>query len=299
MTRPSWLPQTVYPFESRFVDVDGQRVHYVDEGSGRVVLFVHGNPDYSLLYRHQILELSARYRCVALDMPGFGLSEASEGFGFTPAEQASTVEGFIRHLDLREAVMVVHNWGGPIGFRAAQRLADRFTGLIITATLAWPDYRKRAAWWVRAMMGYLSSERGRSFTLKNNLILEGPLRSEMKKGTHPPDEAVKTAYRGPFTTAESRLSSWVLAHHLWTSAGEAFLTSVQRDMQSLEALPVLLIFGGADRYTSPEKALPRFQQAFPDYERVVIPGAGHFFPESAPEQMTQAIGDWLEQQGGA
>ena len=268
-------------------------MHYLDEGSGPLVLFIHGNPDYSLLYRHQIEELRSNYRCVALDMPGFGLSHPADGFGFTPEEQASVVMGLIDHLDVRSAYLVVHDWGGPIGLRAAQQRADRFAGLVVTATLAWPDYRRRASWWVRLMMGVLASEKGRSFTLKNNLILEGPLRSEMNKGTHPPNQEVKDAYRGPFPTTESRLPTWVLAHHLWTSVGEPFLTAVEQDLPKLGDLPTLLVFGEADRFTTPELSLPRFQQSFPHHESVLIPGAGHFFPESAPDSFTNAIREWL------
>lgn len=295
MTRPMWLPESLFPFESRFVTIGGQRVHYVDEGTGPMVLFVHGNPDYSMLYRHQIRALRDRYRCVALDMPGFGLSEAGTGFQFTPDEQASILEGFIRHLKLQQAILVVHDWGGPIGLRAAEQIPERFVGLVITATLAWPDYRKHVPWWLRLMMGFLGSERGRKLTLKNNLMVEGPLRSEMTKGTHPPDETVKAAYRGPFPTVESRLPSWVLAHHLFTPTGEPFLSAVERDLPKLQSLPSLIIFGGADSSTSATRELPRFERAFPNHRSVVIPGAGHFLHESAPEQTTSAMRYWLDE----
>jgi haloalkane dehalogenase len=291
--RPSWLDASLFPFESHQVVVGGNRVHYVDEGSGPVVLFVHGNPDYSLLYRHQIQGLKSSYRCVAFDTPGFGLSEPADGFEFTPEEQACVLRDLIDQLDLRSITLVMHDWGGPIGFRAAQQRPDRFDGLVVMGTLAWPDYRRRASWWVRLMMGFLASERGRSLTLKNNLILEGPLRSEMNKGTHPPSEEIKAAYRGPFTTVESRLPTWVLAHHLWSSIGDSFLTTIQQDIANLRDLRALLVFGEADRYTTPKDSLPRFERAFPNHESVVIPGAGHFFPESAPEVTTTAIRDWL------
>ena len=293
-SRPSWLRSELFPFKSRFADIDGNSVHYVDEGSGPVVLLVHGNPDFSFLYRHQIEDLRTSYRCVAFDMPGFGLSEPAAGFGFTPEEQSSVLQGLIEHLDLRSVWLVVHDWGGPIGLRAAQQLSDRFTGLIVTGTLAWPDYRRRSPWWVRLMMGFLGGNRGRSFTLKNNLILEGPLRSEMSKGTRPPSEEVKEVYRGPFPTVESRTPTWVLAHHLWTSTGEEFLTTVEQDLSKLADLHTLLIFGDADRFTTPKRSVPRFQQSFPNHETVIIPGAGHFFPESAPEATTTAIRNWLD-----
>ena len=111
MTRPVWLPEGLFPFESRYITVGTHRVHYVDESSGPAILFVHGNPDYSLLYRHQIGALRAVYRCIALDLPGFGLSTPGDAFGFTPAEQVSTVEGFVQQLGLRDLVFGVRLMG--------------------------------------------------------------------------------------------------------------------------------------------------------------------------------------------
>ena len=107
--RTDWLPEHLYPFTDRHVEVDGSRVHYVDEGVGRPLLFVHGNPDYSFLFRQQIRALRADYRDLAVDLPGFGLSEAGRGYGFTPAEHASVVSRFSEHLDVSTAVLVVHD----------------------------------------------------------------------------------------------------------------------------------------------------------------------------------------------
>jgi haloalkane dehalogenase len=82
--RPSWLDERLFPFRSRFLDLDGCRVHYVDEGEGAPLLLLHGNPTWSFLYRDIIGGLRNRFRCVALDYPGFGLSGAREGYGYTP-----------------------------------------------------------------------------------------------------------------------------------------------------------------------------------------------------------------------
>lgn len=120
-----WLSKHLYPFTHRHVDVDGTRVHYVDEGEGRPLLFVHTNPDYSFLFRQQIQALQADYRCLAVDLPGFGLSTAGRGYGFTPAEHATVVARFAARLDVRDAVLVVHDWGGPIGLEAAATAPDR------------------------------------------------------------------------------------------------------------------------------------------------------------------------------
>ena len=89
---PAWLDRTLFPFTSRFVEVGGSKVHYIDEGFGPTLL-LHSNPTWSFLYRHLILRLSDRFRCVALDYPGFGLSTAAPGYGFTPREHSDVLEG--------------------------------------------------------------------------------------------------------------------------------------------------------------------------------------------------------------
>ena len=93
--RPDWLPESLFPYESRFADVGGARVHYVDEGDGPPLLLLHGNPTYSLLYRDIIRDLRDRYRCVALDYPGFGLSEPGRATGSRRPSTPASVEGFV------------------------------------------------------------------------------------------------------------------------------------------------------------------------------------------------------------
>ena len=87
-TRPTWVDDELYPFRSRFVEIDGHVLHYVDEGEGPTLLLYHGNPTWSFLYRDVVAGLCDRFRCVAFDYPGFGLSSAAAGYGFTVAEHA-------------------------------------------------------------------------------------------------------------------------------------------------------------------------------------------------------------------
>ena len=86
--RPAWVDDELFPFESRFVDIDGHSVHYVDEGSGPTLLFLHGNPTWSFVYREVIESLRDEFRCIAVDYPGFGLSSAAPGYRYLPAEHA-------------------------------------------------------------------------------------------------------------------------------------------------------------------------------------------------------------------
>src|SRR2546430_8404245 len=93
--RPTWLRDELYPFESHYADIERARVHYVDEGSGPTLLLLHGNPTWSFLYRDLIQGLRDRFRCIAPDYPGFGLSHAPPDYGYTPAEHANVLEQLI------------------------------------------------------------------------------------------------------------------------------------------------------------------------------------------------------------
>lgn len=164
---PGRVPRDLYPFEDRFLEVEWCRVHYVDEGSGPPLL-LHGNPTWSFIYRDLILGLRDRFRCIAPDYPGFGLSTAPASYGFTPAEYAGVVERFVVELDLRETTMMAQEWGGPIGFSVATRHPDRFYAFVVGNTWAWP----KADPGTRAFSGLLGSRLGRRMITRRNLFVE-------------------------------------------------------------------------------------------------------------------------------
>src|ERR1700730_5480010 len=136
--RPPWIPEDLYPFEDRYSELDGSRVHYVEEGSGPPLLLLHGNPTWSFLYREIIKGLAGSYRCLAVDPPGFGLSRAAPGVAVRPREHARVIEQLLLQLDLNGVTMMVQDWGGPIGFAAATRHPERFKAFVIGNTWAWP-----------------------------------------------------------------------------------------------------------------------------------------------------------------
>src|ERR671916_778367 len=119
MDRPDWVDEALYPFDDHWLRARGALVHYVDEGGGTPILMVHGNPTWSFLYRDVIRGLSGNgFRCVALDLPGFGLSTAAPGYSFRPQEHATVVARLVELLDLRDYVLMGQDWGGPIGIAA-------------------------------------------------------------------------------------------------------------------------------------------------------------------------------------
>ncbi|HLA43814.1 MAG TPA: alpha/beta fold hydrolase, partial [Aggregatilineales bacterium] len=134
---PDWLDKAVYPFQSRYMALDGHRIHYIDEGSGPILLFLHANPLWSFQYRHIIAPLREHFRCIALDYPGFGLSEAREGFITTLSGNSMLVEEFIKALDLKDLTLVAHDSSVSIGLGVVVRHPEWFRALIISNGFAW------------------------------------------------------------------------------------------------------------------------------------------------------------------
>src|SRR5919107_28842 len=111
MDRPDWVDEALYPFDDHWLRVRGALVHYVDEGAGTPILMVHGNPTWSFLYRDVIRGLCEDFRCVAVDLPGFGLTPAPAGYGFQPAEHAAVLAELIAGLDLDGYILMGQDGG--------------------------------------------------------------------------------------------------------------------------------------------------------------------------------------------
>src|SRR5260370_145312 len=102
IARPQWLDEQLYPFQSRFVEIDGNRIHYIDEGTGPILFFLHPGVGWSFIFRDIIKDLRTHFRCVALDLPGFGLSPAAPSYQHTLTGDSRLVERFIQTLGLAE-----------------------------------------------------------------------------------------------------------------------------------------------------------------------------------------------------
>ncbi len=107
------VDQSLYPFKSNFIQVKkGVTIHYVDEGTGPVILMLHGNPTWSFLYRKMIAELKGDFRVIAPDYPGFGLSPTPPNYDFLPSTHSDLVDAFIDQLELKDIILVMQDWGG-------------------------------------------------------------------------------------------------------------------------------------------------------------------------------------------
>lgn len=282
-TPPAWLDRSLYPFESRFIRVEGAPVHYVDEGSGPILLMLHGNPTWSFVYRNLILGLRDRFRCIAIDYPGFGLSGTPAGFGFTPAEHARVVEEVVTRLDLCDATMMIQDWGGPIGCAVAVRQPERFSAFVVGNTSAWP----KADLGTQVFSRVLGSRVGQSLITRRNLFVEKILPMGVRRRAL--SDEVMAAYRGPFSTRESRRPTAVFPREI--VASRAFLAEVAAGLSALADRPALIVwptndfaFGDAERR--------RWEALFGDHRTITLDGAGHYIQEDAAEEIIDAIAAW-------
>ncbi len=281
--KPSWLDRTLFPFQSRFVDVDGNTVHYVDEGQGPVLLLLHGNASYSFTYREIITALSPYFRCIALDYPGFGLSSARPGYSFTPKEHSAVVERFVAVLHLDTIRLMIHDWGGPIGLGFAGRRPELIHSLIIGNTWAWPAEKGSSL----AKFSRLAGSPLGSFLIRRvNLFIRmmNPIGSSRKF-----TKAEKAAFRGPFPNAAARRAMAIFPKEILRS--REYLANVEMGLARLRNKPALLLWGDKDTgFTEVERK--RFEKNFPKSTTRILAGAKHFIQEDAPEQIASGILDF-------
>jgi haloalkane dehalogenase len=280
---PAWLNRELYPFDNHFRDIDGNRIHYVDEGSGPTLLLVHGNPVWSFVYSNAIKALSNFFRCVAVDLAGFGLSEATPGFSYLPAAQSALLAKFIEQLDLRDYSVVVHDWGGPIGLSAALVAPERLSGVVISNTWAWPvngnpGFEKFSG----LMGGPLGRFGSKYFNSFVNVLV--PLSHKRRRLTH----AEMTQYRKPLPFGR-RTPTWVLPKQIIDA--REFLAALESRLPELSTRHALILWGDKDdAFGAPE--LARWQQILPGTRTVILQGVGHFAASEAPAEFATAIREW-------
>ncbi|MFI9504079.1 haloalkane dehalogenase [Nocardia sp. NPDC052566] len=271
----------LYPFESRWFDSSVGRMHYIDEGTGPTILFCHGAPAWSFLYRHIVKQLRDRYRCIAVDYLGFGLSERPAGFGYTVAEHTAVLGELIDHLRLDEFVVMGHDWGGPIGLGAATARADRVRGIVLGNTVFWP----LEALANRAFSAIMSSRPMQRRILEQNFLIERVLLAELGGRLTAADA---DHYRAVQPTASARRGLCVPPREI--RAARPLLERLARDVPALLGdKPALAVWGMRDMVFRPNACLPRLRATFTDLEIVELPHARHFIQEYAPDTIATAI----------
>jgi haloalkane dehalogenase len=284
-----WVDHEAYPFESRCVPLPQGAVHYVDEGPGAgggkdsdtpTLVFLHGNPTWSFLYRHLIRGLGDEYRCVAMDHLGFGLSEHPEGFSYLPSDHADVFEVFVEELGLEDVVLVVQDWGGPIGLSYAADHPGNVAGLVVMNTWAWPVDED---WWYRTFSWGAGGPLGRVLCERFNAFVEVVMpaaygdRSKLTPAIH-------EQYRHPLPPGR-REGTWVFPRAIIEET--PWLEGLWDRLEALEDHPALLLWGLEDPAFGDQ--LPVWETFFRDAKTLTFPDAGHYLQEEAGEELMEPV----------
>ena len=276
------VPRATFEADHRFVDLpSGARVHYVDVGTGETLLFLHGNPAWSFQWHGLIAGLRGQFRCVALDYPGFGLSPAPPGYGFTAREQSRVVEEFVDRLGLRDVTLVMQDWGGPIGLGLAGRRPELVRRVILGNTWAWPTTTSEA----RGKFSIIAGGPIGEFVQMNfNAFAAVALERGVVRKL--PDD-VTEMYLRPFRPLDRRGVAAFYPGQI-TAASEYF-TEVEAGLGRIRDRRALIFWGLRDP-GFPRVDLERFERAFPNHKTIALTDADHFFFEDAAPMMVREIG---------
>jgi len=271
---PPWVDRREYPFEPHGLDVEGGRLSYVDEGEGAPIVMVHGTPTWSFMYRHLIRARSPRYRCVAPDHLGFGLSERPAGWSYRPPDQARNLARLIDALNLKDITLAVHDYGGPIGLAYALDHPENVRRLVLFNTWMWSFAGdRRVAWPARILGGRL----GRYLYEKRQFSVRVMLRhavADRRRYTREVEQHYLQALDGHAT--------WIYARELLGSG--AWFDSLWARRDRIARIPTILIWGMKDPAFA--RYLPRWRQVFEQAEVVQLADCGHAPPEErAPESL--------------
>lgn len=274
----------LFPFESRWFSSDVGQVHYIDEGEGQPLLFVHGNPTWSFLYRGIVIRLKKRFRCIALDLPGFGLSERPTAFDYTPAAHAEVVRSLVQQLDLQNLTIMGQDWGGPIGLRVAADEIARLRALVMGNTWFWP----LDSWQGKAYAYVMSMAPVQSRIVNRNLFVERLMPRAVK---HPLSEEVLDHYREALRTPNHRMGAAEFPVQL--TAAARWFARLEDDVETrLSRVPLLLPWGIHDPIFT-RAFLDRFRAVF-EHAQVQRLDAHHYIQEDAPKEISTAIEAFLD-----
>ena len=282
-----------FPYESRYVDVLDSRMHYVEEGDGPPILLLHGNPTSSYLWRNVIPHLSGLGRVVAPDLIGMGKSGKPD-LDYHLDDHIRYMDAFIAALELEDVVLVLHDWGGGIGFDWAMRHQDSVRGIAFMEAVMRPSRWADAPLPVRILFGNLrDEERGHELVVEENYFVETLI--PMMSGRELSDVEMNT-YREPFLDPGHRKPVRVWPQEI-PFDGEPARTHarIESNYRKLQAAttPLLLLHAEPGAIFT-EAAVAEVQAEIPRLETESIGPGMHYVQESQPTNIGKALHRWID-----
>jgi pimeloyl-ACP methyl ester carboxylesterase len=283
---PNWLDKNLYPFQSKWTAIDGHDLHYIDEGQGDVIVFVHGTPEWSFGYRDLVKHLRQSFRCIAIDLLGFGLSDKPQHADYSCQAHAARFEKFMATLGMKKISLVANDFGGGIALSYALNHPEHIDKIVLFNTWMWSLKNDRHySTPARLMNTWLGKKLYLDFNFPVNVIMPSAY-GDKKKLTGDVHAHYKNALKKGERTAAYRFSQELMKasdwwQHLW------------ENMQPIEGKPFLIFWGMKDSFIPPRE-LDKWRSKLPDAHVVTFDDAGHFVQEEKPVEMIAAIDAFMK-----
>ncbi len=275
-----------FPFAPHYRELDGFRLAHIDEGDGPPVIFFHGEPTWSFLWRKVIPPVrDAGFRCIAPDMAGFGRSDKPMDLDWYSYDRhVVTMAPLLEELDVKDATVVVHDWGGPVGLRLAVEHPDRIARMVILDTGLFTGHQKMTEAWT-AFRNFVEQ----SEDLPVGFLVKGACLRD-------PGDEVVAAYDAPYPSVASKAGARAFPLLIPTAPDQPGAEAGQRVLDTLreDARPKLILWADSDPVL-PLETGRKFAAALGTEVGHVIEGASHFLQEDAGSQIGALIADWLGQ----
>ncbi|MGH7679569.1 MAG: alpha/beta fold hydrolase [Gemmatimonadaceae bacterium] len=282
------IDRIAYPFTSNWARLRDGRMHYVDEGAGEPIVFVHGTPTWSFEWRHVIRALSPTSRCIAPDHLGFGLSDRPWIAPYSPEWHSENFAEFVEALNPPPFTLVVHDFGGPIALPIALHQPQRVKRLVIVNSWMWSFAGDRDMEGKARIAGSAFGKFMYRWANMSLRVIAPSAYGDRSKLT----PQIHRQYLERFPDRWSRGAVlWPLAKALLGSS--EFYESMWRERATLAGRPTLIVWGMKDSAFKPHQ-LARWKEALPSARVVEVPGAGHWPHEEQPEQVSQGLREFLQ-----
>jgi len=290
-------PAELYPFESNWLDLAGGKMHYLDEGprDAPPVLMLHGNPTWSFYYRNLVLALRDRYRCIVPDHIGCGLSDKPNDdlYPYRLARRIEDIEALYQHLDLDQPIsLIVHDWGGMIGFGWATSFEPAISRTVVLNTAAFPmpsDKKLPFVLWLagRTPLGTVLVRGFNAFSgLAARVAFTKPVSKEVRKG-----------FTGPYDSWANRIAILRFVQDIPlnpSDPGYDIVAETETKLHKFADKPSLIAWGKQD-FVFNKSFLKKWEQHLPHAKVLIYPDCGHYVLEDAGEELINEISGFLDQ----
>ena len=283
--KTDWLNLEEYPFTSKCFIINEHQMHFIDEGEGETILFVHGTPSWSFDFRNVIKKIRTNFRCIAIDHLGFGLSDKPEKYDYSVQNHSRTLETFILKKNLNDITLAVHDFGGPIGLNVALQHPEKIKRLVILNSWMWssaedPEFIRFSKILKSPLLPFLY----RYLNFSSRFLLPGSF-GDTKLPRH-----LLSQFTKPFRNKRERNGTLAFARSLLND--QDWFEALWKQIEKINQKPSLFIWGMKDKFIG-EKYLRKFQSAFTNHQTLELILCGHFPQEEHSQEVATTVESFI------